>query len=103
MKAVVRKKLSLSPSFPVYLSQLRDGKSVDLDDGEYPSETRLNFPVLNRVLLDDDFEAFSASARANLTVKVKVILGEHHPPPATGAEVCSLLSLRHCCAGLKYV
>jgi len=33
MKDVVRKKLGLSASIPVYLSQIRDGKSVDLDDG----------------------------------------------------------------------
>ena len=33
MKDVVRKKLGLSASIPVYLSQIRDGKSVDLEDG----------------------------------------------------------------------
>ncbi|KDR75752.1 hypothetical protein GALMADRAFT_500086, partial [Galerina marginata CBS 339.88] len=35
LKDVVRKKLNVSSSVPVYLSQLRDGKSVDLDDGLY--------------------------------------------------------------------
>jgi hypothetical protein len=33
MKDVVRKKLGLSTSIPVHLSQIRDGKSVDLEDG----------------------------------------------------------------------
>jgi len=33
MKDVVRKKMNLSASTPVYLSQIRDGKSVDLEDG----------------------------------------------------------------------
>lgn len=33
MKDVVRKKLGLSSSLPVHLSQMRDGKSVVLEDG----------------------------------------------------------------------
>jgi hypothetical protein len=33
MKDVVRKKLGISASAPIYLSQLRDGKLVDLEDG----------------------------------------------------------------------
>ena len=33
MKEVVRKKLDVSTSIPVHLSQVRDGKSVDLEDG----------------------------------------------------------------------
>jgi hypothetical protein len=33
MKEVVRKKMNLPSSIPVYLSQIRDGKSVDLEDG----------------------------------------------------------------------
>lgn len=38
MKNVVRKKLGLSSSLPVHLSQLRDGKLIVLEDG-----IRLNF------------------------------------------------------------
>ena len=38
MKNVVRKKLGLSSSLPVHLSQLRDGKPIVLEDG-----IRLNF------------------------------------------------------------
>uniref|UniRef100_A0A8H7Y430 Uncharacterized protein n=1 Tax=Psilocybe cubensis TaxID=181762 RepID=A0A8H7Y430_PSICU len=57
MKTVVRKKLGLSGSAPVFLSQWREGKAVDLED-------------------DDDFEAFSAAARSSSSVVVKVILGE---------------------------
>ncbi|KAF8897078.1 hypothetical protein CPB84DRAFT_1781513 [Gymnopilus junonius] len=56
LKAVVRRKLNLLPSVQVSLSQLRNGKSVDLED-------------------DDDFEAFSASAHAASAVKVKVLVG----------------------------
>lgn len=33
MKNVVRKKLGLPSSLPVHLAQLRDGKSVVLEDG----------------------------------------------------------------------
>lgn len=33
MKNVVRKKLGLSSSLPVHLSQLRDGKLIVLEDG----------------------------------------------------------------------
>ncbi|KIM40230.1 hypothetical protein M413DRAFT_446399 [Hebeloma cylindrosporum] len=61
MKDVVRKKLGLSPSTPVHLAQIRDGKSVDLEDA-------------------DDFEAFQSSAFSALTTKVQVVLGEGSTP-----------------------
>ncbi|KAF9526603.1 hypothetical protein CPB83DRAFT_452462 [Crepidotus variabilis] len=58
MKNVVRKKLGVSTAVPVYLSQIRDGKSVDLDD-------------------DEDFEAFRAATRSLTIAKIKVVLGGH--------------------------
>jgi len=38
MKAVVRTKLGISDSIPLHLSQWRDGKSVDLEDGELSAD-----------------------------------------------------------------
>ncbi|KAF8161228.1 hypothetical protein B0H34DRAFT_796048 [Crassisporium funariophilum] len=59
MKDVVRKKLGFSDAVPLALSQMRDGKFVDLED-------------------DDDFEAFYSSAYASSAAKVKVIAGGNH-------------------------
>ncbi|KJA28973.1 hypothetical protein HYPSUDRAFT_82534 [Hypholoma sublateritium FD-334 SS-4] len=69
MKEVVRKKLGVSTATPVYLTQLRDGRTVDLED-------------------DDDFEAFSSSAYHDLTAKVKITLGiESSAPLESGNQV----------------
>jgi len=38
MKDVVRKKLGVETSASVYLSQVRDGQSVDLEDGMFATE-----------------------------------------------------------------
>ena len=38
MKAVVRTKLGIPDSIPLHLSQWRDGKSVDLEDGELSAD-----------------------------------------------------------------
>ena len=38
MKDVVRKKLGLATSAPILLSQVRDGKSIDLEDGIYTTQ-----------------------------------------------------------------
>ena len=76
MKDVVRKKLGVSTSTPVYLSQLRDGRKVDLEDGntaQTSSRVHNSFSLLS--LIDDDFEAFSSSAYHGLTARVKVTVG----------------------------
>jgi hypothetical protein len=38
MKDVVRKKLGVATSVPIHLSQVREGKSVDLEDGTFATE-----------------------------------------------------------------
>ncbi|KAF9565545.1 hypothetical protein CPC08DRAFT_168270 [Agrocybe pediades] len=67
VKRVVRKKLDIPPSAPLFLTQLRDGKNVDLEDSE-------------------DFEAFVASAQLSLAVKVKVVVGNAQAPAANQSE-----------------
>ncbi|KAJ3515306.1 hypothetical protein NLJ89_g1850 [Agrocybe chaxingu] len=61
MKGVVRRKLGVSDDVPVYLSQIREGKSVDLED-------------------DDDFEAFQSAAYSTSVTRVQVVLGGNGPP-----------------------
>ncbi|PPR00987.1 hypothetical protein CVT24_000281 [Panaeolus cyanescens] len=56
MKAVIRKKMALPSSEKLHLYQVRDGKSIDLEDAE-------------------DFEAFAASARISATATVRVVIG----------------------------
>ncbi|KAI0268707.1 hypothetical protein BC834DRAFT_866830 [Gloeopeniophorella convolvens] len=67
-KNVVRKKLNLSPGAEIELSQLRDGKRIDLED-------------------EDDFEAFRALARSSLHATVEVTVPDTQDAPnPTGEE-----------------
>ena len=44
MKDVVRKKLGVANSVPIYLSQVRDNTSVDLEDGMFVIEMGCRIP-----------------------------------------------------------
>lgn len=90
MKEVVRKKLGVSDSVPIFLSQIREGRSVDLEDG-----TAYSFIAQhneNYFCVDDDFEAFRAAARGSPVVCVKVFLGDHstasEPAKNENSTVC---------------
>lgn len=94
MKTVVRKKLGLSGSTPVFLSQWREGKAVDLEDGNYSFEPLAQWHKINKFVTDEDFEAFSAATRSSTSVVVKVILGENQTqtlPLAKENEVSNLI------------
>ena len=99
MKDVVRKKLGVSTSTPVYLAQLRDGRKVDLEDG---NTTQISSRVNNQFLLypsiDDDFEAFSSSAYHGSTARVKITVGVessataekgNQPPHSAVSRMCT--------------
>ena len=45
MKDVVRKKLGVATSVPIYFSQLRDNKSIDLEDGTFLAEMGYLYPL----------------------------------------------------------
>ncbi|KAG5648555.1 hypothetical protein DXG03_003166 [Asterophora parasitica] len=63
MKAVARRKLGVDVDTPVSFAQLREGKTVDLED-------------------DDDFDAFYSLAHATNFVNVKVSIGSVDNQPA---------------------
>lgn len=67
MKQVVRKKMGYSSDIPLHLAQLRDGKTVDLED-------------------DDDFDAFSAATYAVPVIVVRVTVGKPTIAPVTTQE-----------------
>lgn len=75
MKEVVRKKLRLDARASISFAQIRDGKSVDLEDGKteaYPFEWKAS----NDLVPDDDFDAFYALAHSTNSVDVKVTVVE---------------------------
>ncbi|KAF9049867.1 hypothetical protein BJ165DRAFT_957972 [Panaeolus papilionaceus] len=67
MRAVIRKKMSLPDTVKLRLYQMRDGKSIDLED-------------------DDDFEAFAASSRISSTATVRVVFGDKTVPPGISTD-----------------
>lgn len=67
MKQVVRKKMGYSSDIPLHLAQLRDSKTVDLED-------------------DDDFDAFSAATYAVPVIVVRVTVGKPTIAPVTTQE-----------------
>ena len=44
MKASVRRKLALPPDTPLQLVQLRNGRNIDLEDGQLSSFDRVTIP-----------------------------------------------------------
>jgi hypothetical protein len=75
MKDVVRKKLGVATSVPIYLSQLREGRSVDLEDGTLPQNWVTCIPCLiSSFSTDDDFEAFDDFVHVNRAAWVNVIV-----------------------------
>lgn len=85
-KNLVRKKLGLGEEDAIELSQVRDGRIIDLDDG---TRARVNIEStatgnsLSRVA-DDDFEAFRVYASFSRIVEVKVQL----PGPSMQNVAC---------------
>ncbi|CAA7259068.1 unnamed protein product [Cyclocybe aegerita] len=77
MKQVVRRKLGVPHHVPVYLSQMREGKSVDLED-------------------DDDFEAFKSAAYSASVMAVQVTLGGNEDESGSNDKAGQSSSLSRC-------
>ncbi|GLB37553.1 hypothetical protein LshimejAT787_0406040 [Lyophyllum shimeji] len=71
MKVVARRKLGLDSNTPISLAQLREGKTVDLED-------------------DDDFDAFYSLAHSTHFMDVKVTVGSAETEPATSIAATSV-------------
>lgn len=76
MAAVIRRKLGLLENTSLCLAQLREGKSIDLEDGKH---IQSHGTFLSNVL-DDDFDAFYSIAHSTSSASVRVTVVEDVTP-----------------------